>query len=196
MFIITQHQYDLIMRQAQENYPYETGGILCGSSDGVIKGVMPLYNQAEGDQHKEFGMTADDTLRGHEFAKKYGLIFFGVYHTHPRGIAYPSDADLNHNQRFLFIISLCDRYNPEFAAYSVLPGKQVLREEIQIIDDKGVTVVDIQTGKPRLSDNVSSAAMHKLHELIDAIIDERARYPRLSPKNRFEAARSSFNTEA
>jgi len=196
MFIITQHQYDIIMRQAQENYPYETGGILCGSSDGVIKGVMPLYNQAGGDQHKEFGLTGDDILRGHEFAKKHGLILFGVYHTHPKGIAYPSDADLNHNQRFLFIISLSDRYNPEFAAYSVLPGKKVIREEIQVINNSGLSVLDIQTGKPKLSDNTTAQEMEKLHELIDNIIEERANYPKLSPKNKFEAARSSFNTEA
>ncbi|MDR1453431.1 MAG: M67 family metallopeptidase [Candidatus Margulisbacteria bacterium] len=196
MFIITQHQYDLIMRQAQENYPYETGGVLCGSSDGVIKGVLPLYNQAGGDQRQEFGMSADDILRGHEFAKKHGLIFFGVYHTHPNGIAYPSEQDINNNQRFLFIISLRDRYNPEFAAYSVLPGRAVIREDIHVVNDNGVTVIDINTGKPKLSENVSTLEMHKLHTLIDAIVDERAKYPRLSPKNKFEASRSSFNTEA
>ncbi|GBR72928.1 Mov34/MPN/PAD-1 family protein [Candidatus Termititenax aidoneus] len=196
MFIITQHQYDLIMRQAQENYPYETGGVLCGSSDGVIKGVLPLYNQAGGDQHKEFGMSADDILRGHEFAKKHGLIFFGVYHTHPNGIAYPSDQDISNNQRFLFIISLRDRYNPEFAAYSVLPGRAVIREDIQVVNDNGITVIDIHTGKPKLSESVSTLEMGKLHTLIDAIVDERAKYPRLSPKNKFEASRFSFNTEA
>jgi proteasome lid subunit RPN8/RPN11 len=196
MFIITQHQYDLIMQQAQENYPYETGGVLCGSSDGVIKGVMPLYNQASGDQRKEFGLSADDMLRGHEFAKKHGLIFFGVYHTHPNGIAYPSDQDISNNQRFLFIISLRDRYNPEFAAYSVLPGRAVIREDIQVINDNGVTVIDINTGQPKLSEHVSTLEMQKLHTLIDAIVEERAKYPRLAPKNKFEASRFSFNTEA
>ena len=196
MFIITQHQYDIIMRQAQENYPYETGGILCGSEDGIVKGLMPLYNQADGDQRKEFGLTGEDIRRGHEFAKKHGLLYFGVYHTHPKGIAYPSDADLSHNQKYLFIISLRDRYNPEFAAYRVLPGRKVIREEIQVINNSGVTVLDILTGRPKLSDNVSAVEMTKLHQLIDAIIEERANYPRLSPKNKFEAIRSSFNTEA
>ncbi|MDR2431450.1 MAG: M67 family metallopeptidase [Candidatus Margulisbacteria bacterium] len=196
MFVITQHQYDLIMRQAQENYPYETGGILCGSADGIIKGVMPLYNQAGGDQHKEFGMTSDDVIRGYDFAQKHGLVYFGVYHTHPNGIAYPSDTDLSHNQKYLFIISLRDRYNPEFAAYSVEPGKKVIREEIQVINNSGVTVLDIMTGSPRLSDSATTQEMDKLHALIDDIIEERAAYPRLSPKNKYEAAKSSFNTEA
>lgn len=196
MFIITQHQYDLIMQQAQENFPYETGGALCGTEDGVIKGVMPIYNQSQGDQHREFGITPDDIQRSHDFAKKHKLKFFGIYHTHPKGIAYPSDGDLSHNQRFLFIISLCDRYNPEFAAYSILPGRRVTPEEIQIINNNGVTVIDITTGMPKLGDNATVEEMTKLAMLIDSIIDERAKYPRFAPKNQFEAERSSFNTEA
>lgn len=196
MFIITQHQYDLIMQQAQENYPYETGGALCGSDDGVIKGVMPIFNQALGDQKKEFGITPEDIQRSHDFAKKHALRFFGIYHTHPNGIAYPSDADLSHNQRHLFIISLQDRYNPELAAYSIQPGRRVTREEIQVVNNTGVTVLDIATGKPKLSENATAAEMSKLATLIDDILEQRAKYPRFAPKNQFEAKRSSFNTEA
>jgi proteasome lid subunit RPN8/RPN11 len=196
MFVITQHQYDLIMKQAQENFPYETGGALCGTEDGVIKGVMPIYNQSLGDQKKEFGITAEDIQRSHDFAKKHNLKFFGIYHTHPNGIAYPSEGDLSHNQRYLFIISLHDRYNPEFAAYSIKPGRKVTREEIQVVNNNGVMVIDITTGAPKLSDNVTAAEMGKLALLIDNIIEERATYPKFAPKNKFEAQRSSFNTEA
>lgn len=196
MFIITQHQYDLIMQQAQENFPYETGGSLCGTEDGVIKGVMPIYNQSGGDQKKEFGITAEDIQRSHDFAKKHGLKFFGIYHTHPHGIAYPSDQDLSHNQRYLFIISLRDRYNPEFAAYTIQPGRIVIPEEIQVINNTGVMVLDITTGKAKLSENTTAAEMGKLATMIDDILEERAKYPKYSPKNQFEATRSSFNTEA
>ncbi len=196
MFTITQHQYDLIMQQSQENFPYETGGILCGSEDGVIKGVMPLYNLADGDQKRQFGITNEDILRGHEFAKKHGLVYFGVYHTHPRGIAYPSDEDLSHNQRYLFIISLRDRYNPEFAAYTTLPGKRVIPEEINVINNNGITVLDITTGKPKLSQNATQEEMDKLNKLIHAILEEQIKYPKFQPKNKFESYRSSFNTEA
>jgi proteasome lid subunit RPN8/RPN11 len=196
MFTITERQYELIMRQSQENYPYETGGILCGDANGVIKGVLPLYNLADGDQKKQFGITYDDILRGHEFAKKHGLIFYGIYHTHPNGIAYPSDEDLSHNQRYLFIISLLDRYNPEFAAYSILPGRHVTKEEIKVINNNGVTVIDIHTGHAKLSENVTKEEMDKLSMMIDAIIENEVKYPKFSPKNDFEARSSSFNTEA
>jgi len=196
MFTITQRQYELIMHQAQENFPYETGGILCGSPDGIIKGVMPLYNLAEGDQHRQFGITADDIRRGYDFAEKHGLVYFGVYHTHPQGAAYPSKEDLEHNQRHLFIISLRDRYNPELAAFSVSPTRIPTQEEINVINNNGVTVIDIHTGKPKLSDNVTAEEMSKLNLMIENIIEEKQKYPKLQPKNKFEAYRSSFNTEA
>lgn len=196
MFTITQRQYELIMRQAQENFPFETGGILCGDNQGIIKGVMPLYNLAEGDQKRQFGITADDISRGFEFAQKHGLLFYGIYHTHPEGAPYPSDEDLKHNQRFLFIISLQNRYNPELAAFSVWPGGKVVQEEIKVINNNGLTVIDIVTGKPKLSDNVTAEEMTKLNNLIEDIIEQKLKYPKLQPKNKFEAYRSSFNTEA
>ncbi len=196
MFVITQHQYDIIMEQAQKNYPYETGGILCGDETGIIKGVMPLYNYADGDQKKQFGITPEDIYRGHDFAKKHGLIYYGVYHTHPQGIAYPSEADLAHNQRYLFIISLRDRYNPEFAAYTISPTKNVSREEIQVINNKGVTVIDIHTGQAKFKDNAAQAEIDKLNSMIENIIEEKQKYQKFSPKNKFEAITSSFNTEA
>lgn len=196
MFTITQRQYEIIMRQAQENFPYETGGILCGSPDGIIKGVMPLYNLADGDQRKEFGITAEDIRRGYDFAAKHDLVFFGIYHTHPHGAPYPSDNDLQHNQRYLFIVSLRDRYNPELAAFSVSPTRIPTQEEINVINNNGVTVIDIVTGKPKLGDNVTAEEMGKLNIMIENIIEEKQKYPKFHPKNKFEAYRSSFNTEA
>ena len=56
MFTISQRQYDIVIKQALDNYPYETGGAFVGD-ENVIKGVMPIYNQADGDQKKQFGFT-------------------------------------------------------------------------------------------------------------------------------------------
>lgn len=196
MFVITEHQYEIIMTQAQKNYPYETGGVLCGDENGIIKGIMPLYNYADGDQKKQFGISHDDIYRGHAFAKKHGLIYYGIYHTHPKGIAYPSEADLAHNQRFLFIISLRDRYNPDFAAYSVTPGPKATRVEIQVINNTGVTIIDINTGQTKFKENVAQEEIDKLNTMIENIIEEKQKYQKMSPKNKFEAINSSFNTEA
>ena len=52
MFIITQHQYNLIMEQAQTAFPTETGGFLGGKA-GEILGVLPVTNKGEGDIKKD-----------------------------------------------------------------------------------------------------------------------------------------------
>ncbi|MBU0580675.1 MAG: M67 family metallopeptidase [Candidatus Margulisbacteria bacterium] len=193
MFVITEHQYSIIMEQAQTAYPEETGGFLGGKA-GEILGVLPVSNKnIEGDRKKEFGLIGEDIQRAHDFFKKHGLAYLGVYHSHPKGIAYPSDQDLKNMQKHLFIISLKDRYNPEFRAYTV-ENRQVIPEDIKIVDDRHTTVIDITTGKPKLSQNVLEAEMIKLSIMIEDIIDRKKRYPKLAPSNKWEA--SSFNTVA
>jgi proteasome lid subunit RPN8/RPN11 len=194
MFIITERQYNIIMEQSQTAYPEETGGFLGGKNNEIL-GVLPVFNKNfEGDRKKEYGLTTEDIYRAHDFFKKHGLEYLGVYHTHPQGIAYPSDQDLKNFQKHLFIISLKDRYNPEFRAYTVAPGRKVIPEPIKVIDDRHTTVIDIDTGKPKLSDNVMAEEMIKLHSMIDDLIDRKAHYPKLTPSNEWEP--SSFNTVA
>lgn len=193
MFVITEHQYNIIMEQAQTSFPEETGGFLGGKA-GEILGVLPVINKsAEGAAKKEFGITGEDIQRAHDFFKKHGLAYLGVYHTHPKGIAYPSDQDLKNFQKHLFIISLKDRYNPEFRAYTV-ENRQVIPEDIKIIDNRHTTVIDITTGKPKLSQNVLEDEMILLHNMIDNIIDKKNKYTKLAPSSKWEA--SSFSTMA
>lgn len=192
MFVITQRQYEIIMTHLQENYPYEAGGILAGQENKIL-GVMPIVNQSTGDAKKQFGVTSDDLLRGHMFAKKHKMQFLGFYHSHPQGEAYPSDQDVSNNQKYLFIVSLKDRYNPEFMAYEVI-NKVPIPIPIQVIDNRGVTVIDIQTGKPKLSDNVVQSEMEKLAQMIDDIIEQKAKYPKMKSSNKYDS--TSFNTIA
>ncbi|MFA6548597.1 MAG: hypothetical protein WCT39_01520, partial [Candidatus Margulisiibacteriota bacterium] len=77
--------------------------------------------------------------------------------------------DLSHNQKHLFIVGLQDRYNPELYAWRV-EGGRVYAEGIKIVSDIGVTVVDIATGKPQLSQNVPRQEMDRLAQMIDGLI--------------------------
>jgi len=81
----------------------------------------------------------------------------------------------------LFIIGLRDRYYPELYAWRVEEGK-VYPEDIKIISDIGITVIDIHTGKPKLSENVSRQEMDRLANIIDEMIaGKRPVYPKLNP---------------
>lgn len=192
MFIITERQYNIIMKQAQDCWPAETGGFL-GGRENKILGVLPIPNKNPGDQTSTFALSDDDIELAYRFLVKNRLEYLGVYHTHPRGIPYPSPQDLSHNQKFLFIIGLQDRRNPELYAWRVENGR-VSQEDIKIISDFGVTVVDIHTGQPKLMANATKATADKLANDIDAMIaGQTPNYPKLEPTG-WDA--SSFSTFA
>lgn len=192
MFKITERQYDIIMKQAQSCYPNETGGILGGQGDTIL-GVLPIANKVLKNQTEVFGITAEDIERAYHFLIKHNLEYLGLYHTHPKGVPIPSAQDLAHHQRYLFIIGLEDRYNPELYAWRVEEGK-VYAENIKIISDIGITVIDVVTGKPKLSESVDREELDKLAEIIEnLILGKEPEYPKQGPIN-WDA--SSFSTQA
>ncbi len=192
MFIITEHQYNIIMKQAQACYPQESGGIL-GGKENTILGVLPIPNKNLYDRTQMFALTDDDIDLAYRFLVKHKLEYLGVYHTHPKGIPVPSAQDLAHNQKYLFIVGLADRYNPELYAWRV-EGKKVYREAIKVISDAGITVIDITTGQPKLSENVPTGQMDNLAQMIDDYIDgKEPEYPKIEPSG-WDA--SSFSTFA
>jgi len=192
MFTITQRQYDIIMHQAQACYPQESGGFL-GGRENTILGVLPIPNKCLYDRTEVFAITDGDIDLAYKFLVKHKLEYLGVYHSHPKGVPYPSAQDLAHHQKYLFIIGLQDRYNPELYAWRV-EGNKVYPEDIKIISDIGVTVIDIRTGKPRLSQSATKEELDKLASMIDDFISgKKPEYPRLQPVN-WDA--STFSTLA
>ncbi|MBI5079020.1 M67 family metallopeptidase [Candidatus Saganbacteria bacterium] len=168
MFTITERQYGIIMQQAQACYPQEAGGIL-GGRENTILGVLPIPNKHLYDRTETFAISEEDIDTAYRFLAKHNLEYLGIYHTHPRGIPFPSAQDLSYHQKYLFIIGLQDRYNPELYAWRVENGK-VYTEDIKIMSDLGVTVVDIKTGKPKLSENATQQELDRLADMIDEMI--------------------------
>jgi proteasome lid subunit RPN8/RPN11 len=189
MFTITKRQYDLIMNQAQACFPQEAGGILGGRED-VILGVLPVFNQYLYDRTQTFGMTADDLDRGFRFLAKYNLEYYGIYHSHPKGIPYPSKEDLSHNQRYLFIIGLADRYDPELYAWEVDKG-EITQVPVKIVDERLVEQMYLSPEKPSLAESAPDE-MKKLAGMIRDIIKGEIVYPKEPPK--WDS--SSFSTTA
>ena len=139
-FLITQRHYDTIIDQANKNLPKETGGFL-GGHGRFIKGILPLFNSVVGDKTKTFGYMQEDAIRARSFFQKNNLEYLGVYHTHPVGSAAPSDQDLKHIQKYMFIISMARPKHPDFACYEV-QGRLHQRVSLQIMS-QGYSVADI-----------------------------------------------------
>jgi len=71
---------------------------------------------------------------------------------------------------------------------------RVYSEDIKIMSDSGITVVDIKTGKPKLSENVSKIEMDRIAHIIDDMIaGKEPTYPKFET-NRWDP--SSFSTFA
>ena len=192
MFVITEHQYYIIMKQAQACYPQESGGFL-GGRENTILGVLPIPNKTSENLTEAFALTDDDIDLANRFLTKHKLEYLGIYHSHPKGFPYPSEQDLAHRQKYLFIVGLRDRYNPELYAWRV-EGKNVYQEDIKVISDIGITVIDIRTGKPKLSENVPPQEMDRIANMIDDILaGKEPEYKKMGPI-KWDA--SSFSTLA
>lgn len=191
MFTITRRQYDLIMQQAQACYPQEAGGIL-GGKENVILGILPVFNQFLYDRTGTFGITADDIERGYKFLEKNGLSYYGIYHTHPKGVPYPSKQDLSHGQKYHFIVGMADRYNPELRAWEV-SERNITEVPIEIVDEALVEQMYLSPDKPNLSDGAAPDEMVKLSEMISDIINGKMEYKKELP---IRWSSSSFSTKA
>ena len=177
-FQITTRHYETLINQAQKNLPKETGGFL-GGHGRFIKGILPLFNSFDGDKTGTFGYMPEDAIRARQFFEKNNLEYLGVYHTHPIGSAMPSEQDLKHIQKYMFIISMRDPKNPDFACYEV-QGKRYNRVPLDI-SSGSFSVHDIHSGvgaptqasEPSFIALDSESGQSHVDGLFDAIISDR-----------------------
>lgn len=85
-FIVPRQLVERVIANSFLHLPYEACGLLV-TKDGYMT-AQPCKNDSP-DQDS-FDMCAEDLLYWHES----GLPIVGTYHSHPRGIAVPSDGDL------------------------------------------------------------------------------------------------------
>lgn len=201
VFQITQRHYDIITKQAADNFPRESGGFLGGSADFTIQAILPIFNGHIGNQTDTFSFIGEDIERAQLFFKKHGLTYYGLYHTHPSGVAYPSKTDINTGHRFHFIIGVPNN-SPEstiFRAFEII-NRQPIHIPIQIIPNSKVQVVDIKgdgagqstsskTDRPLTFED----EIGQLSEQVNNLIEGTPKYEKSKPKSAFG---SDFSTLA
>ena len=89
-----------IKRQASREYPLECCGILVGttvSSGGMtftsVSSVTVAENVETEDRARKFAIAPELLLQVHRRAGSEGLAVVGYYHSHPDGLAVPSETD-------------------------------------------------------------------------------------------------------
>lgn len=189
---ILQKHYNTLIKQGFDNLPYETGGFL-GGKDGTVLAILPTFNK-DWDQNKDvFKLYLDDVTSAHTFFKKHNCEYFGVYHTHPKGVAYPSESDINTGQRYHFILSYKNEDQPEFKAYEII-NKIPKPLPLLVIPNQGFASKDL-AGKGVSVKDKEKAEQEDLENRIWNIIDDKPNiYEKKPPKD--ELDNSQFSTFA
>jgi proteasome lid subunit RPN8/RPN11 len=208
-FRITAKHYQTILKQGRDNYPEEVGGFL-GGNDGLITGILPLFNKHLYNKTDTFSFTSEDMTRAHEFCAKHGLQYYGLYHTHPKGIAYPSKEDIATGHKYHFILSLREDSNPIFKAFFI-DNRVPFELPFSIVEDKGFFSKDLQQSSPsskKITKEVDPAhnihpafkgknpdeERHSLNEKIGNMLDRKENaYEKMPPK---DVGNSDFSTLA
>jgi proteasome lid subunit RPN8/RPN11 len=196
-FQITLKHYKTIIKQGLDNLPEEAGGFI-GGKDGSIRGILPLFNGHLYDKTATFSFTGEDVERAQRFFNKHNLEYYGLYHTHPEGVAYPSQADIDTGCPYHFIVSYKDPAVPIFAVFYI-QNKTPIQIPLDVIPDDGFEGIDIRGAKKDAIDNPYSISTLEedalsLHDRIENIKEERKNsYPKMLPRHQ---DRSDFSTLA
>jgi proteasome lid subunit RPN8/RPN11 len=132
MLRIPQKIYHEMVDHAKREWPLECCGILSGRNKTVQKS-FELHN-AESSPVL-YSMSPQEQMKVFEEMEKESMEMIGIYHSHPKTLAFPSEADV----RLTFypdissvIISLKEQETPVVKAFQIAK-EAIYVEEIEVI---------------------------------------------------------------
>jgi proteasome lid subunit RPN8/RPN11 len=82
---------------ALQTFPDECCGFLYGTEQGdgsrMITKILEVNNSKTGDKKRRFEISGKDYMLGEKFALENDLLLLGIYHSHPKHPAIPSEHD-------------------------------------------------------------------------------------------------------
>jgi [CysO sulfur-carrier protein]-S-L-cysteine hydrolase len=115
---ISQQLVDEMVAHAREDLPNECCGLI-GGLEGVATTIYPMRNEFESPLR--YKLHSGDNLRVNEEMREAGEETLGVYHSHTKSPAYPSQTDVNEGQAWpqlvYVIVSLADPDSPDVKGY-------------------------------------------------------------------------------
>jgi [CysO sulfur-carrier protein]-S-L-cysteine hydrolase len=114
---ISQELVDEMVAHAREDVPNECCGMI-GGRDGVATRVVRVKNAAASPLRYE--MDSGEMIRAYNELEGEGELL-GIYHSHTKSAAYPSQTDVNQGQNWpeqvYVIVSLADPDAPDVKAF-------------------------------------------------------------------------------
>lgn len=133
--IIRSH-YEKIAGHCRDSYPSEAGGFIGGRGD-LILGIFPVPNFELWFHRDKRAFFWDEISKGQAEAvfKRYDMDIIGLYHSHPNGIALPSQSDFvahkEYGLRIALIAGVADNKLIKLSAFS-LPDPEHTSEDVPI----------------------------------------------------------------
>jgi proteasome lid subunit RPN8/RPN11 len=115
---ISQNLVEEMVAHAREDLPNECCGMI-GGRDGEATVVHRVANAAASPLRYE--MDSQGQISAYNTIEDEGLELLGIYHSHTKSAAYPSQTDVNQAvawpEQVYVIVSLADPESPEVKAY-------------------------------------------------------------------------------
>jgi proteasome lid subunit RPN8/RPN11 len=96
MLVIEESPSNEMYRDALQSFPDECCGFLFGKETAEVRritDILVVNNSKEGDKRRRFEIAPKDYMNAERFAEKNNLQFLGIYHSHPKHPAIPSEHD-------------------------------------------------------------------------------------------------------
>lgn len=123
-----------MVAHAREDLPNECCGMIAGV-DGEATGVIRVENSAASPLRYE--MDPQGQYNALKTIEDGGAELLGIYHSHTKSAAYPSQTDVNQAvawpDQVYVIVSLADAEQPDVKAY-LLKDKKIADVEIVVSD--------------------------------------------------------------
>jgi proteasome lid subunit RPN8/RPN11 len=126
---------------ARKTFPNECCGLFFGSSsddDKHVESSFEVTNSKKGNQRRRFEISPDDYMQGEAYADQKNTLFAGVYHSHPKHPAVPSEHDRKQAVPFFsyIILSVDENKVQDIKSWKLNEEGTFIEEEVKIVELK------------------------------------------------------------
>ena len=138
MIIFEPRVRQLMIEDAVGTFPDECCGFLFGreETDGtrLILDILAVDNSKEGDKRRRFEISPLDYMTAEQHALDHDWTLLGVYHSHPKHPAIPSEHDRKAAQPFFSYVIVSVMSNDDITVRSWLLNDDQQFDEEKIAD--------------------------------------------------------------
>jgi proteasome lid subunit RPN8/RPN11 len=136
MIIVQNPSRNRMIEDALKAFPDECCGFMFGTEDEeenrIIGDILLVNNSKEGDKTRRFEISPLDYLKAEQYAIDNNLSLLGIYHSHPKHPAIPSETDRLSAQPFFsyVIISVLENKAVTIRSWRLNESTQFEEEKI------------------------------------------------------------------